>query len=72
MHSLFGFYNGLHPWRRGGGFDDGHPWRWITGRLGCKESFKGAKGGSIGSANFVKITGWGRVLDLVDEVLDDH
>ena len=37
-----------------------------------QRNFKGTKGGSIGSANFVKGTGWGRVLDLVDEALDEH
>ena len=69
---LFGFSNGLHPWRCSSELDVGPPWRWITRRFGCEESFKGAKGGSTGSANFVKGTGWDRVLDLVDEVLDKH
>ena len=42
------------------------------GKLGLVESFKGAKGGSIGRANFVEGTGWGRVFGLMDEVLNEH
>ena len=72
MNILFGFRNGLHPWRCSVGLDAGHPWRWITGRLGREESFKGAQGRSAGSANIVKGTGLGRVLDLVDKVLNQH
>ena len=72
MNKLFGFCNGLRPWRYIGGLDVGHPWRWITGRLDLEESFKGAKGGSTGSANIVKATGWGRVFDLTDEIFDKH
>ena len=69
---FFGFVSRLHPWKFSFRFEDGHPWRWITGRLGLEESFKGVKVGSTVSANFVKGTGWGRVFDFMDEVLNEH
>ena len=69
MNSLFGFRNGLHPWRCSSRLDAGHPWMQITVRCGLEESFKGAKESSARSVNVVKGTGWGRVLDLVDEIV---
>ena len=52
--------------------DADHPWRWITVRFGLEESFKCAKGGICGYADFMENTGGGRVFDLVDEVFDEH
>ena len=72
VNSLLGFHNGLHPWRCSGWLDAGHPWRWIAGKFGCEESFKGGKSRCTGNANVVKSTRWGRVFDLVDEVLNQH
>ena len=70
VNSLFEFCSRLHPWKFSCGFEDSHPWRWITGRLGLEEIFKGANGNGARSANIVKGTDLGRVLDLVDEILN--
>ena len=70
VNNLFWLCAWLHPWRCSGGFEGGHPWRWIAGGLGPEESFKSANGSGSRSANIVKGTDWGRVLDLVDEIFD--
>ena len=72
MNGLFLLCAWLHPWRCSSGFEDGPPWRWITGRLGLEESFKGADGSGAGSSNVVEGTGRGRVPNLVDEILDEQ
>ena len=72
VNSLFQFLSRLHPWKFSCGFEDGHPWGWITGGLGREETFKGVNGSSLGSTNIVKGTGWGRVLDLVNEIFNEH
>ena len=70
VSGLFRFRLRLHPWKCSFGFEDGHPWRWITGNLGLEESFKGANDSGARSANIVESTGRDRVLDLVDEIFD--
>ena len=70
VNILFWFRSRLHPWKCNRGFEGGHPWRWIAGRFGLKESFKGANSSGARSADIMKGTGWGRVLDLVDEIFN--
>ena len=62
----------LHPWKCSCGFEGGHPWRWITRRLGLEENFKGVNSSGDRSADVMEGTGWGRVLNLVDEVFNQQ
>ena len=72
VNILFGFRDSLHPWSCSRWLDAGHPWRWITGRFGCEERFKGANSSGARSANVMEGTGWGRFLDLVDDVFNQQ
>ena len=72
VNILFWFRSRLHPWKCSCRFEDGQSWRWIAGRFGREESFKGANGSGDRSAGIVEGTGWGRVLDLMDEILDEQ
>ena len=69
---LFWFRVRLHPWKCSGRFEGSHPQRWIAGRLGPEESFKGANISDARSADIMEGTGWGRVLDLMDEIFDQQ
>ena len=70
VNILFLFRARLYSWKCSGGFEGGHPWRGIAGRLGPEESIKSAKSNGARKAKIMKGTGWGRVLDLVDEVFN--
>ena len=70
VNILIRFHARLHPSKCSCGFEDGHPWRWIAGRLGLEESFKGVNSSGDRSADVMEGTDWGRVLDLVNEVCD--
>ena len=72
MNIIFQFRLRLHLWKCSYGFEDGHPWRWIAGRLGLEDCFKGVNGSGARSANIVEDTGWGRMFDLMDEVCNEH
>ena len=54
VNILCRFPLGLHPWKCSCGFEGGHPWRWIAGRLGLEESFKGVNGSGAGSSDVVE------------------